>query len=53
MQNVSSRQSLGGIVHQAVNEFFPDIIDVEFTAQMEKGLDDVEEGKIKVGRGHR
>ena len=35
---------LGGIVHKAVNEFFPDIIDVEFTAQMEKQLDDVEEG---------
>ena len=38
---------LGGIVHQAVNEFFPNIIDVEFTAQMEKELDDVEEGKMK------
>lgn len=38
---------LGGIVHQAVNEFFPDIIDVEFTAQMEKELDDVEEGNKK------
>ena len=35
---------LGTIVHNAVNEFFPDIIDVEFTAQMEKELDDVEEG---------
>ncbi len=29
---------LGEIVHQAVNQYFPDIIDVEFTAQMEKGL---------------
>ncbi|WP_438317567.1 type I DNA topoisomerase [Sporosarcina sp. FA9] len=38
---------LGGIVHQAVNEYFPNIIDVEFTAQMEKELDDVEEGKTK------
>lgn len=38
---------LGGIVHTAVNEFFPDIIDVEFTAQMEKELDDVEEGNKK------
>jgi DNA topoisomerase I len=38
---------LGGIVHNAVNEFFPDIIDVEFTAQMEKELDDVEEGNKK------
>lgn len=38
---------LGGIVHQAVNEYFPDIINVEFTAQMEKELDEVEEGKKK------
>ncbi|MCZ2258801.1 type I DNA topoisomerase [Sporosarcina sp. G11-34] len=38
---------LGGIVHQAVDEFFPKIIDVEFTAQMEKELDDVEEGNKK------
>ncbi|WP_318615439.1 type I DNA topoisomerase [Sporosarcina sp. YIM B06819] len=38
---------LGEIVHQAVNQYFPDIIDVEFTAQMEKGLDNVEEGNIK------
>ncbi|WP_210469417.1 type I DNA topoisomerase [Sporosarcina sp. 6E9] len=38
---------LGGIVHNAVNEFFPDIIDVEFTAEMEKELDDVEEGNKK------
>ena len=34
-------------MHQAVNEFFPNIIDVEFTAQMEKELDDVEEGNKK------
>lgn len=38
---------LGEIVHQAVNQYFPDIIDAEFTAHMEKGLDNVEEGKIK------
>ncbi|MEK3935093.1 type I DNA topoisomerase [Sporosarcina sp. FSL W7-1349] len=38
---------LGEIVHQAMNEYFRDIIDVEFTAQMEKGLDNVEEGNIK------
>lgn len=36
---------LGTIVHHAVNEFFPDIIDVEFTAQMENELDSIEEGK--------
>ena len=47
MQSVLSRQSLGEIVHQAVNEYFPDIIDVEFTAQMEQRLDNVEEGNIK------
>lgn len=38
---------LGEIVHQAVNEYFHDIINIEFTAQMEKGLDNVEEGNIK------
>lgn len=38
---------LGTIVHNAVNEFFPDIIDVEFTAQMENELDAVEEGQKK------
>lgn len=38
---------LGGIVHNAVNEFFPDIINIEFTAKMEKELDDVEEGNKK------
>ncbi|MFC5588441.1 type I DNA topoisomerase [Sporosarcina soli] len=38
---------LGEIVHQAVNQYFPDIIDVEFTAEMEKGLDNIEDGKIK------
>jgi DNA topoisomerase-1 len=35
---------LGGIVHQAVNQYFPNIIDLEFTAQMEKELDNVEHG---------
>lgn len=38
---------LGGIVHKAVNEFFPKIIDVEFTAEMERELDEVEEGEKK------
>ncbi|MFS0574239.1 type I DNA topoisomerase [Sporosarcina sp. 179-K 3D1 HS] len=38
---------LGEIVHQAVNEYFHDIINIEFTAQMEKGLDNVEEGNVK------
>lgn len=38
---------LGGIVHQAVNQYFPDIIDIEFTAQMERSLDNVEEGSVE------
>ncbi|MFJ3387214.1 MULTISPECIES: type I DNA topoisomerase [unclassified Lysinibacillus] len=35
---------LGEIVHQLVLEFFPDEINIEFTAQMEQDLDDIEEG---------
>ncbi|MFJ7980332.1 type I DNA topoisomerase [Lysinibacillus xylanilyticus] len=35
---------LGEIVHQLVVEFFPDIINIEFTAQMEQDLDHIEEG---------
>ncbi len=35
---------LGEIVHQATLEFFPEIINIEFTAQMEHNLDEVEEG---------
>ncbi|AYC29230.1 type I DNA topoisomerase [Paenisporosarcina cavernae] len=38
---------LGSIVHELVLEFFPDIINIEFTAQMEKDLDEVEEGQQK------
>ncbi|WP_122645185.1 type I DNA topoisomerase [Enterococcus mediterraneensis] len=36
---------LGEIVNTLIEEFFPQIIDVNFTAQMEKDLDGVEEGK--------
>ncbi|MCG5103501.1 type I DNA topoisomerase [Oceanobacillus alkalisoli] len=36
---------LGTIVSEAVEEYFPEIIDVDFTADMEKDLDAVEEGK--------
>lgn len=36
---------LGELVVQLMVEFFPEILDVEFTANMEKELDDVEEGK--------
>jgi DNA topoisomerase I len=38
---------LGEIVHELMVEFFPDILDVEFTAKMEQELDNVEEGKTK------
>jgi DNA topoisomerase-1 len=37
---------LGEIVHELMVEFFPDILDVEFTAKMERDLDNVEEGKV-------
>ncbi|WP_096154648.1 MULTISPECIES: type I DNA topoisomerase [Bacillus] len=37
---------LGGIVFELVMEFFPEIIDVEFTANLETNLDNVEEGIV-------
>ncbi|WP_018660050.1 type I DNA topoisomerase [Heyndrickxia acidiproducens] len=37
---------LGEIVMELIVEFFPEIIDVEFTAEMEKDLDNIEEGKV-------
>ncbi|MBP1991349.1 type I DNA topoisomerase [Paenibacillus eucommiae] len=36
---------LGDLVIQLMSEFFPEILDVEFTAHMEEELDFVEEGK--------
>ncbi|RHW39659.1 type I DNA topoisomerase [Lysinibacillus yapensis] len=36
---------LGEIVHQLVLEFFPEIINIEFTAKMEEDLDKIEEGQ--------
>lgn len=36
---------LGVLVIDLLKEYFPDIIDVEFTAEMEERLDDVEEGE--------
>ncbi|MCP8969016.1 type I DNA topoisomerase [Ectobacillus ponti] len=36
---------LGEIVTELMLEFFPDIINIEFTANMESSLDQVEEGK--------
>lgn len=38
---------LGEIVTELMFEFFPEILDVEFTAKMEKDLDNIEEGKTK------
>ncbi|AYD40056.1 type I DNA topoisomerase [Clostridium fermenticellae] len=38
---------LGEIVNNIVSEYFKQIVDIEFTAEMEKKLDDVEEGKEK------
>ncbi|MBL0388899.1 type I DNA topoisomerase [Tumebacillus sp. ITR2] len=37
---------LGEIVHEMMEEFFPQIIDVDFTANMEQNLDEVEDGDI-------
>lgn len=36
---------LGEIVNNIMSEYFEQIVDVDFTAEMEKKLDDVEEGK--------
>lgn len=38
---------LGEIVLDLMMQFFPEILDVEFTAKMEKSLDDIEEGKVE------
>ncbi|WP_413301316.1 type I DNA topoisomerase [Bacillus sp. 1P10SD] len=38
---------LGEIVHELMVEFFPDILNVEFTAKMEQGLDNIEDGKVR------
>ncbi|WP_053366187.1 type I DNA topoisomerase [Bacillus sp. FJAT-27245] len=37
---------LGEIVNELTLEFFPEILNVEFTAKMEQDLDDVEDGKV-------
>ncbi len=36
---------LGEIVDKLIEEFFPDIVNVDFTAQLEDDLDGVEVGK--------
>lgn len=38
---------LGGIVNNIVSEYFKQIVDLEFTAEMESKLDGVEEGKVE------
>jgi DNA topoisomerase I len=38
---------LGEIVLELILEFFPEIIDVEFTAKMETSLDNIEDGKVQ------
>lgn len=38
---------LGEIVDSLVEEFFPDIVNIDFTAQLESDLDEVEAGKQK------
>ena len=43
---------LGEIVNKLIVEFFPDIVNVTFTAEMEGKLDDVELGKEAVAKGH-
>lgn len=37
---------IGEIVNQSMNEYFPDIIDVDFTRSMEKRLDDIADGDL-------
>ena len=43
---------LGEIVNSLIVEFFPDIVDVKFTAEMEGKLDKVEIGKGAVAKGY-
>jgi len=38
---------IGTIVIEMLQEYFPEIIDVDFTVNMEESLDDIEEGKTK------
>lgn len=37
---------LGVIVVELLKEFFPDVIEIEFTAHMEQKLDEIEEGNV-------
>lgn len=38
---------LGEIIDELMLDFFPEILDVEFTAKMENSLDEIEEGKVE------
>ncbi|MBC6299900.1 type I DNA topoisomerase [Listeria booriae] len=38
---------LGEIVHELIRDYFPEILDVQFTANMEAELDEVEHGDIQ------
>lgn len=38
---------LGKTVNELLTEYFPDVTDIEFTAQLEKRLDEIEDGKEK------
>ncbi|MBS4172506.1 type I DNA topoisomerase [Bacillus sp. FJAT-49736] len=38
---------LGEIVIELMLEFFPEILDVEFTAKLENNLDEIEDGKVE------
>ena len=39
---------LGEITNKLMLEYFPDIVDIQFTANMEDELDDVEQGEVSV-----
>ncbi|MBC8931848.1 DNA topoisomerase I, partial [Escherichia coli] len=38
---------LGEIVNEMIEEYFPEILDVKFTANMESELDEVEHGEVE------
>ncbi len=42
-----SPTEIGGIVTEILEEYFPEIIDADFTATMESSLDSIEDGKTK------
>ena len=44
---------LGKIIVDLLKEHFPDIVDVEFTANLEERLDRIEEGKIRMAYSAR